>query len=362
MVREIIFDINTGNSQRSERQWAGMQGEDNAAKIVFRFAKNIVLPKALYRIDFNSSGAGYQPSENLIMADYKIERLLPKVVTQYGGEIQVTAVITILDDNDVATGEVISYPVTIWLTDVEKDAEGSSKVEENISKMEKVVRQNTEITERNKFISETAAEQALIAAERTEKAQRSLEEGAEFVFCGGDAKNPSRIDLVVDDEISEYSPNPVANKAVARAIKDAVASVAQEAVLSAHPVGSLYFSSSSTDPATLFGGTWERVKDKFILAAGDVYKEGETGGEANHQLSSSEMPSHTHAVIKNFGNAEIDVTNQPAWAIKMSASGIANVQSNPSVGGLAGIGYTGGDTPHNNMPPYEVYYCWKRTA
>lgn len=32
-----------------------------------------------------------------------------------------------------------------------------------------------------------------------------------------------------------------------------------------YPVGSLYWSSKATDPGTLFGGTWERVTDKFIL-------------------------------------------------------------------------------------------------
>lgn len=65
-------------------------------------------------------------------------------------------------------------------------------------------------------------------------------------------------------------------------------------LLDAHPVGSLYWSSNATDPTSLFGGSWERIKDKFILAAGDSYSRGSTGGEAVHTLSVSEMPSHTH--------------------------------------------------------------------
>ena len=46
------------------------------------------------------------------------------------------------------------------------------------------------------------------------------------------------------------------------------------------PVGSIYLSASEISPETLFGGTWQRVKDRFLLAAGDVYAPGETGGEA----------------------------------------------------------------------------------
>lgn len=53
-------------------------------------------------------------------------------------------------------------------------------------------------------------------------------------------------------------------------------------LLDAHPVGSLYWSSNATDPTSLFGGSWERIKDKFILAAGDSYSQGSTGGSATH--------------------------------------------------------------------------------
>lgn len=48
----------------------------------------------------------------------------------------------------------------------------------------------------------------------------------------------------------------------------------------AHPVGSYYWSSDSTNPSKLFGGTWEQVTDKFVLAAGNTYKVGAVGGEA----------------------------------------------------------------------------------
>ena len=64
-----------------------------------------------------------------------------------------------------------------------------------------------------------------------------------------------------------------------------------------YPVGSIYWSSNNTNPASLFGGTWTQIKDKFILAAGDSYTNGATGGAATVTLTVSNMPSHSHSFI-----------------------------------------------------------------
>ena len=61
-----------------------------------------------------------------------------------------------------------------------------------------------------------------------------------------------------------------------------------------YPVGSIYWSSNNTNPSTLFGGTWTQIKDRFILAAGDSYTNGATGGAATVTLTVSNMPSHKH--------------------------------------------------------------------
>ena len=63
-----------------------------------------------------------------------------------------------------------------------------------------------------------------------------------------------------------------------------------------YPVGSLYWSSKSTNPSSLFGGTWVQIKDRFVLACGDTYTSvGATGGASSVTLSVSNMPSHTHS-------------------------------------------------------------------
>lgn len=74
----------------------------------------------------------------------------------------------------------------------------------------------------------------------------------------------------------------------------ALQSFKAETLLAAHPVGSLYWTSKNENPAVTFGGTWQQIKDKFILAAGDTYKNNATGGEATVILTIGQMPSHTH--------------------------------------------------------------------
>ena len=61
-----------------------------------------------------------------------------------------------------------------------------------------------------------------------------------------------------------------------------------------YPVGSIYMSVNNTNPSTLFGGTWQQIQDRFLLAAGATYAAGATGGEATHTLTTDEMPAHSH--------------------------------------------------------------------
>ncbi len=114
-----------------------------------------------------------------------------------------------------------------------------------------------------------------------------------------------------------------------------------------YPVGSIYMSVSGTDPGTLFGGTWQRVQDTFLLAAGTTYAAGTTGGEAAHTLTVDEMPGHTHELAYLPTNA--------AGVEWVGAAGTAAPASRTSTA-------AGGGAAHNNMPPYLAVCVWKRTA
>ena len=158
---------------------------------------------------------------------------------------------------------------------------------------------------------------------------------------------------------------------IAAAVTQAVTQAVADAKLAAHPVGSLYWSTQSTDPASLFGGTWERVKDRFVLAAGDSYAVGATGGEPTHTLTEAEMPAHSHIGFPGSSTHYITIS-PPTSGDPFGGTGFGKGPgfSSTASGGWWSDRYKqeqednlkGNSQPHNNMPPYVVAYCWKRTA
>lgn len=130
-----------------------------------------------------------------------------------------------------------------------------------------------------------------------------------------------------------------------------------------YPVGAIYMSVSSTSPATLFGGTWEQLSNRFLVGAGTTYTAGSTGGSASHShttgdhtLTIDEIPSHNHTVYLRS-----DVGIVSTLGLKAESG-----QSMPSdiiydTGG--GQAHNHGDTStESNLPPYLAVYMWKRTA
>lgn len=139
-----------------------------------------------------------------------------------------------------------------------------------------------------------------------------------------------------------------------------------------YPVGAIYFSTVSTSPATLFGGTWVQIKDKFLLASGDTYTAGDSGGSATQTLTVSEMPSHSHAVSIVEGGSHSHSYGQgsPCRAADGSywntaGSGASTYSDTTSTDGehshSAVAGNTGSGTAFSIMPPYLAVYAWKRT-
>ena len=126
-----------------------------------------------------------------------------------------------------------------------------------------------------------------------------------------------------------------------------------------YPVGSVYVSTSSVSPSTLFGfGSWEQIKDTFLLAAGETHTAGSIGGEAEHKLTIDEMPSHTHRLKTDIESPDFNMTwpewTEYTWGWRQDES----VTEAPA----ASTTSTGGNKSHNNMPPYLTVYMWKRIS
>lgn len=103
--------------------------------------------------------------------------------------------------------------------------------------------------------------------------------------------------------------------------------------------------------AAHFGvGTWEQIKDTFLLACGENHTAGSVGGEETHTMTVDEMPSHTHGLP-----AKSERVSGTSWNGTIGTAE-ATEPSQPIVG------YTGGGQPFNIMPPYRAVYVWKRIA
>jgi len=171
-----------------------------------------------------------------------------------------------------------------------------------------------------------------------------------------------------------------------------------------YPVGSVYISFNSADPSTLFGGTWQRLKDTFLLANGDSYAPNTSGGSAKKTISVDNLPPHTHScsTVGNHTHARgsmnivgsiVNIDDEPfGSADNFTTSGALSITTQNyrlgSAGGEGGgvksisfngatgwsgetspnglhshtIGNTGSGLPLNIMPPYKTVYMWRRTA
>ena len=191
-----------------------------------------------------------------------------------------------------------------------------------------------------------------------------------------------------------------------------------------YPVGSVYISVNSTNPGSLFGGTWEQINNVFLLAQGSSYAAGSTGGSTTMAHTHSQVAVTTGGPSNNTsggpsnntsGSTAITVAQMPAhrhtmqrqqwWNVdnvaNSATNSIFNWRSGAGSGGntsqtftentVYAINNTGGGQGHthtlsshthtlsshthditatttgaasntNNMPPYLTVYMWKRIS
>ena len=144
---------------------------------------------------------------------------------------------------------------------------------------------------------------------------------------------------------------------------DMIAAAKKEALSEAHPVGSYYFSDKSTNPGTLFGGTWEAVDPgRALVAQGTATAEdgstltftaGNKYGEFKHQLTVGELAEHKHSIT--FDSKGVGAKGGTDWYYDIGESGTYTGSRTPT-------NITGNDEYHNNVSPCIGAYLWKRKA
>lgn len=104
------------------------------------------------------------------------------------------------------------------------------------------------------------------------------------------------------------------------------------------------------------------LRDKMAIGAGNLYAYGDTGGEATHTLTLSEIPTiDLDSYMNDPGHAHsmgITDSDQDGSGSNGAISGAKNTGS-----ATTGITWTpfGGGSAHNNLPPYYALAYIRRT-
>ena len=197
----------------------------------------------------------------------------------------------------------------------------------------------------------------------TEQVAFHLKEGGKGAAFGKAAEQDELLDVAWDARFRENVQVDGALQVGGKTLLDMV-----------YPVGSIYLSVSGTDPQTLFGSTWARLEDVFLLAAGAKHPAGSTGGEEAHTITEGEMPSHGNHLMQgrmyqeladnasNDSSCRSNTSYLPKTAF-VSTGNFNRGWKDWNGGEMYPAGtLKGGGNPHNNMPPYLAVYTWKRTA
>lgn len=125
-----------------------------------------------------------------------------------------------------------------------------------------------------------------------------------------------------------------------------------------YPVGSVYISVSNVSPATLFGGSWEQLKDRFMLGAGDTYTAGATGGSTTH----THGLANAYAKVAVYGDGYVGADCSGVTVTTYSSQRTRTTTSVGTINATGATRLTGNTDGSNHLPPYLVVYIWKRTA
>ena len=159
--------------------------------------------------------------------------------------------------------------------------------------------------------------------------------------------------------------------------------------LASHPIGSLFLSMDSTNPGTLFGGTWVLTAAGRMLVGVDTSDPdfdtaGKTGG-SKYLQAHTHSHNHTHGlsgafagITAGYNSIAVALKTGVSWARSRTITGsLTSTESTASVSDAsqlfgstdgvtdaAGAQQTGstGTGSAGNLPPYLACYIWRRTA
>ena len=171
-------------------------------------------------------------------------------------------------------------------------------------------------------------------------------------------------DIILDHTKETPQPLFYSKAEVDKLLEDGKEAAKRAALLAANPVGKLWTSDDPTSPASIVGGTWERIEGKFIMGASDTYPAGATGGEESVKLTRKNIP----VLSTRKGVAAVDTVGKAMhihqWEWIYAATQVTNSDGYNSYSAQwTDVGTDDVDMQNvNNMPPYIAVYIWRRVA
>lgn len=364
-IRTISYSVKSDGISPNTEQQAGLQSEHAVTQLVFTLDSTLYqallsekgeTDTLVYRFDCCDSMGGAVKTEPSALTSDTVTFTVGENLTRSGGKARVYLVISRYNAEEKTETELLSFPAKLRFENVPETDSDNGNSRESLSTL-------TEAAKNAAARAEQSADTAVEAQGKTEAARLAIEGGSTVIFDGNGTFGKTDVDFVVDTELSKASDNAIANKAVAAKFEstDNDISAIQQLIYAIwskiYPVGSIYISTVSTSPSTLFGGTWERIKGRFIWGVEDGETAGTTGGEKTHTLIVSEMPEHYH-YYNSYANGfplQVEGTERYKTAVR------DNVNTTGSIDGTQ-TNVVGENQPHNNMPPYYGAYIWRRTA
>lgn len=181
--------------------------------------------------------------------------------------------------------------------------------------------------------------------------------------------------------------------------KEEIDSALLNRTLAMYPIGSIYISTSATNPSQYIGGQWQAYgQGRILLGVGTgsdkngtqrAFSAGTTGGETTHVITATEMATHSHGSktvttstanltgtsLNLFTGYSTSLISKSPMMTFSRGSGRQYVSSSQSGNGWkfidinlehshtasGNVAASGGNAAHNNMQPYIVAYIWNRT-
>ena len=315
--------------------------------IIYEFSQNTTSAEGIVNCEirlYDASGKELTSPQFIIIVDKKVVRdeevpismdesttISNMIIAEQGRIVAEAARV-------VAEGKRASAENERNAADIARDeAENARKATEEDRAEAEGLRAAAEIERVEAEIERYEAEQARVLAEN----ERVIAEGERDEFIG-------ELDSTVDELLKIQ--------------EDILDGRVEEIVPVAYPVGAIYLSVIDTAPAAIFGGTWERLKDRFLLGAGDTFSAGSVGGNTGTMLVKDNLPGETLVELKNTHWADITTYGavQESQTVTAQYGAIAKVlrdqgQLSPNYGPFV-------QQEVATMPPYLAVHMWKRIA